>query len=75
MTHLVNWKGRKVNMRKILYLCLTIFVCYFFTDISAAACERDSDVGVKWTDSSLQTTLEKAQKENKLVLIDFYSPT
>jgi hypothetical protein len=62
-------------MKKIIYVFLIIFVCSFFSGISAATSTEDSDVGVKWDDSSLQTTLEKAQKENKLVLIDFYSPT
>jgi len=61
-------------MKKIISIFIFLFVCSFFCGISAATCEGDSDVGVKWTDSSLQTSLEKAQKENKLVLIDFYSP-
>jgi len=62
-------------MKKILYVFLIIFVCSFFCGISFAANEEDSDAGVKWNDSSLQNSLEKAQKESKQVLIDFYSPT
>jgi hypothetical protein len=62
-------------MKKLLYVFLILFVCSYFSGISAASVEGDSDVGVKWDDSTLQASLEKAQKENKLVLIDFYSPT
>jgi hypothetical protein len=62
-------------MKKIISVFIILFVCSFVSRINAATFERESDGGVKWNDSSLKTTLEKAQKENKLVLIDFYSPT
>jgi len=62
-------------MKKIISVFIVLFICSFFSGISAASSEEDSDVGVKWEDTKLQTSLEKAQKENKLVLIDFYSPT
>ena len=62
-------------MKKILYIFIILFVCSSISGISAATFEEDSDVGVKWEDSNLSTSLEKAQKENKLILIDFYSPT
>jgi hypothetical protein len=62
-------------MKRILYVFLIIFVSSFFCGIGSAASAGDSDAGVKWDDATLQTSLEKAQKENKLVLIDFYSPT
>jgi hypothetical protein len=62
-------------MKKILSVFIILFVCSFISGISAAAEEGDSDVGVKFNDSSLQTTLEQAQKENKQVMIDFFNPT
>jgi hypothetical protein len=62
-------------MKKIIYVFIILFVCSFISGISAATFEGDDDGGVKWNDISLQFSLEKAQKENKLVLIDFYSPT
>ena len=52
-------------MKKILYVFLIIFVCSFFCEVNAATSEGDSDAGVKWDDSSLQTTLEKAIKAMK----------
>ncbi len=65
-------------MKKIISTFIVLCVCSFFSfsfGISAETSGGDSDVGVKFEDSSLQVGLEKAQKENKLVLIDFYSPT
>jgi hypothetical protein len=62
-------------MRKILSIFILLFVLSFFSGIYAAIEEADSDVGVKFNDSTLQITLEQAQKENKEVMIDFYSPT
>ena len=62
-------------MKKILSIFIILFVFSLFSGISAATVEGDSDVGVKFIDSSLQTTLEQAQNENKQVMIDFYSPT
>lgn len=61
-------------MRKILSIFIILFVLSIFGGISAATVEGDSDAGVKFNDSSLQATLEQAQKENKQVMIDFYSP-
>jgi hypothetical protein len=62
-------------MKKTKTVFIILFFCLSLSGISTATSEGDSDVGVKWADSSLQTTLEKAQKESKQVLIDFYSPT
>ncbi|MGB6865824.1 MAG: hypothetical protein WBE11_09025 [Candidatus Aminicenantaceae bacterium] len=65
-------------MKKIISPFIILWICSllsFSLGIAAENSGGDSDVGVKWENSSLQTTLEKAQKENKLVLIDFYSPT
>lgn len=61
-------------MRKILSVFIILIAFSFSSGISAATVEGDSDVGVKWEDSNFQTTLEKAQKENKQVMIDFFSP-
>ena len=62
-------------MRKILSIFVILIVFSFFSGICAVAADGDSDTGVKFNDSGLQATLEQAQKENKQVMIDFYSPT
>ncbi len=62
-------------MRKIPTIFAILIVFSLFSGIHAIAAGGDSDTGVKFNDSSLQATLEQAQKENKQVMIDFFSPT
>lgn len=56
----------------IVIMCLCIFACAPGEKTETAATE---DGGVSWTKASFQDTLTLAKEQNKLIVIDFFSPT
>lgn len=57
-------------MAVIMRLC--IFACAPGDKTEPAAAEGG---GVSWTKASFQDTLTLAKEQNKLIVIDFFSPT
>lgn len=65
-------------MKKFLFTLAVFLLCinlFSSNAIRTKTAEDTSTSGVTFEDISLPEALEKAKKENKLILIDFYSPT
>jgi hypothetical protein len=65
-------------MKKILPIILTVLmfsVFYCSNETGEINRQEDSSAGVRFVDLSIPDALAKAGTENKIVLIDFFSPT
>jgi len=65
-------------MRKILPVIMILFLfTFFYCSKESGVIEQQEDIptGVQFVDLSIPDALAKAETENKIVLIDFYSPT
>jgi len=59
-------------------LLLVLLMCCLMVSLSATGIQGDhagGPVGVKFEQKSFKETLAKAQKENKLVMVDAYTDT
>jgi hypothetical protein len=71
-------RGSEVKMRKtvsiVLVFCLfMLFSCSGETGVTSQ--QDDGSSGTKFQELSIPNALAKAETENKIVLIDFFSPT
>lgn len=56
----------------VVIMCLCIFACAPGEKTEPAATQ---DGGVSWIKASFQDALTLAKEQNKLIVIDFFSPT
>ncbi len=65
-----------IKKRSLHFLILFLMCVLFFTltEIKATKIAPGESQGVKFEKISLSDSLEKARRENKLVLLDFYAP-
>jgi hypothetical protein len=65
-------------MKKILplILILVLFTAYYCSNETGEITQqKDGLTGVQFADLSIPDALAKAKAENKIVLVDFFSPT
>lgn len=65
-------------MKKILPVILILFLFTLFycsNETGVIDQQEDGPTGVQFVDLSIPDALAKAKSENKIVLVDFFSPT
>ncbi|MFC2166260.1 hypothetical protein ACFLT2_14840 [Acidobacteriota bacterium] len=64
-------------MKKTILVLIILSLCFipFIANSTTADSVDSSNPGVKFEDLTYAEVLTKAQKENKYVLVEFYSPT
>lgn len=67
---------QKQGFALVVILCLCIFACSSGKKADVAkADDAVEQAGVVWQELSLDEAFAKAKEQNKLVMIDFFSPT